>query len=197
MTPSPAFVEHLPLARAAWMYADEAHAGQTRKSDGEPFMLHPQEVAALLYSAGCPDAVIAAGLLHDTVERTSVTVSDIDERFGPQVAGLVAAVTEDPAIESYRERKSALRRRATEAGPDAAVLFAADKISKVRQYRTHVAHAHGGEPPRPRRLHHYTESLRLLETSIPMHPLVRQLRRELVGLNAAPRPAAVVGGGRP
>jgi hypothetical protein len=87
----------------------------------------------------------------------------------------------------------ALRRRAIEAGPDAAVLFAADKISKVRQYRTHVAHAHGGEPPRPRRLHHYTESLRLLETSIPPHPLVRQLRRELAGLNAAPRPAAAAG----
>jgi (p)ppGpp synthase/HD superfamily hydrolase len=196
MTPSPAFVEHLPLARAAWTYADEAHAGQTRKSDGEPFMLHPQEVAALLYSAGCTDAVIAAGLLHDTVERTSVTLGEIDKRFGSQVAGLVAAVTEDPAIEPYRERKAALRRRAIESGPDAAVLFAADKISKVRQYRTQVAHAHGGEAPRPRRLHHYTESLRLLETSIPTHPLVRQLRRELAGLNAAPGPVAVAAAGR-
>ncbi len=190
MIPPPVFVEHLPLAREAWTYADEAHDGQTRKADGKPFMVHPQEVAALLYSAGSTDAVIAAGLLHDTVERTSVTIADIDARFGPEVAGLVAAVTEDPAIESYRERKAALRHRAAEAGPDAAVLFAADKISKVRQYRAYVARAHGGEAPRPRRLHHYTESLRVLETSIPTHPLVRQLRRELAGLGAAPRLAA-------
>jgi hypothetical protein len=86
-----------------------------------------------------------------------------------------------------------LRRRATESGQDAAVLFAADKISKVRQYRAAVAHPRRGEAPRPRRLHHYVESLRLLETSIPGHPLVRRLRIEIESLDSEPR-LAVAGG---
>jgi HD domain len=193
VTPPPAFVEHLPLAREAWAHADAAHADQVRKSDGEPFIVHPREVAALLYGAGCADPVVAAGLLHDTVERTSVTIPELEERFGPEVAGLVAAVTEDPTIDAYRERKAALRRRATESGRDAAVLFAADKISKVRQYRAQLAGGRGGESPRPRRLHHYAESLRLLEIAIPGHALVRQLRVELSSLDSAPRVAAVGG----
>jgi (p)ppGpp synthase/HD superfamily hydrolase len=191
VTPPPEFVADLPLARHAWAYADEAHGGQTRKSDGRPFIVHPEEVAELLHAAGCADPVIAAGLLHDVIERTPVTAEELDDRFGPRVAGLVAAVTDDPTIDSYRERKAALRRRATESGPDAAVVFAADKISKVRQYRAQLAGAGGGESPRPRRLHHYSESLRLLEISIPGHPLVRQLRRELGDLGSVPRPAAV------
>lgn len=188
VTSPPSFVAHLPVARDAWAYADGAHNGQMRKSDGRPFIVHPEEVAGLLHGAGCVDHVIAAGLLHDVVERTPTTVGDLDERFGPRVAGLVAAVTDDATIESYRERKAALRRCATQSGPDAAVVFAADKISKVRQYRAQLEHA---EPPRPRRLHHYCESLRLLEISIPGHPLVRQLRRELGELGPAPRPAGL------
>jgi hypothetical protein len=148
-------------------------------------MVHPQEVAALLHSVGCRDRVVAAGLLHDTVERTDASIDDLERRFGGEVAGLVAAVTEDAAIKPYRERKAALRRQATGGGPDAAVVFAADKISKVRQYRAQLPlDGGGGDAPRPRRLHHYTESLSLLEQAIPDHPLVRELRSELSSLGA-------------
>jgi (p)ppGpp synthase/HD superfamily hydrolase len=183
----PSFLEHLPVARDAWAYAEEVHAGQTRKFDGQPFMSHPQEVAALLHAAGCRDHVVAAGLLHDTVERTDATISDLARRFGDDVATLVGSLTEDSAIASYRERKTALRRQAIAGGPDAAAVFAADKISKVRQYRAQTSSDSGSaEAPRARRLNHYVESLRLLEQAIPGHPLVRQLRSELASLEGSP-----------
>jgi (p)ppGpp synthase/HD superfamily hydrolase len=183
----PDFLAGLPLAQAAWAYAEEMHRGQTRKFDGAPFMDHPREVAALLHEAGAPERVVAAGLLHDTVERTDATLPDLARRFGNDVAGLVAAVTEDPTIGAYRQRKAALRRQAAAAGEPAAILFAADKISKVRQYSAQLAQAgEGGEPLRPRRLHHYVRSLRTVERAIPGHPLVGQLREELARLAPAP-----------
>ena len=163
------------------------HRGQTRLSDGAAFIEHPCEVALLLHASGAPDALVAAGLLHDTLERTAATPSDLALRFGPEVAALVAAVTEPPSIRAYRERKAALRKRATGSGEPAAVLFAADKIAKVRDYREQLARSmHGGDPPRLRRLHHYTASLLSLEAVIPDHPLVRELRSELAQLTPLP-----------
>ena len=173
------------------------HRGQSRRFDGAPFMTHPAEVAHLLRDVGAPERLVAAGLLHDTVERTEVTSRDLLQRFGRDVADLVGAVTEDPRLGSYRERKSALRRRATGSGEEAAILFAADKVSKVRQYRAQVAQAGEVEElPRPRRLHHYRQSLRRLERTIPGYPLVVRLEADLAGLGpvrAAATTAAVAG----
>ena len=133
----------------------------------------------------------------EAVERTEVTSRDLLQRFGRDVAELVGAVTEDPRLGSYRERKSALRRRATGSGEEAAILFAADKVSKVRQYRAQVAQAGEVEElPRPRRLHHYRQSLRRLERTIPGYPLVVRLEADLAGLGpvrAAATTAAVAG----
>jgi HD domain len=193
VTPIPRFLDGLPLAQAAWCYADEMHRGQTRRFDGAPFMTHPAEVARLLRDVGAPDRLVAAGLLHDTVERTEVTSRELVQRFGRDVAELVQAVTEDPRLGSYRERKAALRRQATGSGEEAGILFAADKVSKVRQYRAQLAQAADeGELPRRRRLHHYRQSLRRLERTIPGHPLVLQLEAELAWLGPA-RDAATTG----
>ena len=151
-------------------------------------MEHLREVAALLHDADASDEVVAAGVLHDTVELTRATLADVEERFGTEVEGLVSAVTEDPSIRSYGQRKAALHIQAVAAGRDAAVLFAADKLSKVREYRAQLARAAvGGTPPRPRRLNHYAASLVALERIIPGHPLVVELRKELTPL--APLPA--------
>ena len=188
LTSAPAFLGQLPLSRAAWDYARDLHGGQTRVGDGAAFIEHPCEVALLLHVAGAPDTLVAAGLLHDTLERTATTPSDLTLRFGPEVTALVIAVTEQPSIRSYRRRKAALRKLATGSGEPAAILFAADKIAKVREYREQLARSmRSGTPPRPRRLHHYTESLRLLEAVIPDHPLVHELRSELTPLPAPGR----------
>jgi hypothetical protein len=90
-------------------------------------------VAALLHNTGHREAVVTAGILHDTIEDTPTSLAEIHERFGTEVAELVDALTEDPAIEGFDERKAALRRQISEFGPDATSVYAADKVTKVRE----------------------------------------------------------------
>jgi (p)ppGpp synthase/HD superfamily hydrolase len=77
--------------------------------------------------------VVTAGILHDTIEDTPTSLAEIHERFGTEVAELVDALTADPAIEGFDERKAALRRQISEFGPDATSVYAADKVTKVRE----------------------------------------------------------------
>ncbi len=171
-------------------FARQWHDGQQRASDEAPFVLHPLEVGVLLHNNGAPDEVVAAGVLHDVIEDTSVSRSDIGRRFGDRVRELVDAVTDDETIEDKDERKEESRRRVQAAGHDAAMIFAADKVSKVRELRTRMAAArHAGEPPpddAERKLEHYDAGLEMLEHVLPGHPLVRQLRFELETLRALP-----------
>ena len=76
----------------AFNFAYQLHEGQYRKS-GEPYIAHPVAVASLLRDLGGDSAMIAAGFLHDVVEDTEVTLEEIEERFGLQVAQLVEGVT--------------------------------------------------------------------------------------------------------
>ncbi len=76
----------------AFEFAYELHQGQYRKS-GEPYICHPIAVAGLLKFLGGDSATIAAGFLHDIVEDTEVTVEEIEQRFGSDVALLVEGVT--------------------------------------------------------------------------------------------------------
>ena len=164
-------VARLPETRAALAYAEDRHAGQRRKTDGAPFIEHPLEVAWLLYRAGAPDHVIAAGVLHDTIEKAGASVGELRERFGPRTARLVVAVSEDPEISGYVRRKAALREQVAAAGPEALMVFAADKISKVREIASSRSVAR-------RRLTHYRRCLELLERLLSDSPLVTQLRAE-------------------
>jgi len=181
------------LAPRALAFAVQAHAGQRRESDGDPFIKHPLEVARLLRDAGCEEPVVAAGLLHDTVEDGEIDVAELSARFGDDVAALVDAVTDDSCVEGYRLRMQLLRDQVRFAGGNVALLFAADKISKVREWPKHVRRdqARLGDLPgdnRTRRylerhydmrLEHYRASLAMLEHVVPGHPLVRQLAQEL------------------
>jgi (p)ppGpp synthase/HD superfamily hydrolase len=93
------------------------------------------EVAELLHEVGVAESVIAAAVLHDAVEDSDLTVAAVGERFGSSVAALVQALTEDAAIEDWVARKEALRDQVREAGPDAAAIFAADKLANLRDMR--------------------------------------------------------------
>jgi (p)ppGpp synthase/HD superfamily hydrolase len=179
------FVERSPLTRDALAFADRWHAGQTRDTDSIPFVTHPVEVACLLHDAGYSDEVVAAGVLHDVIEDTAVEHSDLEERFGRQVADLVAAVSDDPSIEEPAERKAALREQVGRAGEQAAAVFAADKVSKARELRARVGHGRF-EPADRARIEHYEASLELLSEVLPGHELVRLLRDELESLQAQP-----------
>ncbi len=178
----------LPQTERAIEYAERMHAGQQR-ADGAPFILHPREVATLLYYAGAPDHVIAAGVMHDLVEKTDATASDLRQRFGQRITELVLAVSDDDRIAGYAKRKAALRQQVAGAGEEALTLFAADKLSKLRELRREAAvdPAASRSPGRARelrarRLRHYQRSLALLEERLAESPLVTALRDELGSL---------------
>jgi (p)ppGpp synthase/HD superfamily hydrolase len=169
-----------PLSRAALDFASDQHAGQRRDADDQPFVLHPEEVSRLLRDAGCPDHVIAAGALHDVLEDTDVERAELERRFGAQVADLVASLTDDPSIADKSERRAALRKQVAEAGPEAAIVYAADKISKSRELRYKAEHGGLADEDRAK-VEHYVRSLEMLDETIPGHPLLERLRGELDG----------------
>src|SRR6476469_6684115 len=99
--------EDLELVRKAYEFSQKHHAGQSRAS-GEPYLIHPLEVALVLAEMKMDPVAIAAGLLHDSVEDTSVTVVDIRKEFGEQVAHIVEGVTKISAIDfATREEQQA------------------------------------------------------------------------------------------
>src|SRR6266540_1257427 len=82
----------LDLIKKAYVYSAKVHQGQIRKS-GEPYLVHPLEVAGILAEMRLDEASIVTGLLHDTIEDTLATRAEIDELFGPEIAELVEGVT--------------------------------------------------------------------------------------------------------
>jgi hypothetical protein len=183
----PSFVSALPTTRAALEFAASRHAGQRRDADNAPFILHPLEVAHLLQGRDYPDHVIAAGVLHDVLEDTDVTRAELDERFGPDVTELVAAVSEPEGGGSYAERKARLREAIARGSTDAAAVFAADKVAKAREFRLGLVSRGGCADAVDRdKLDHYWACLALLERRLGPQPLVRQLRFELEALALLP-----------
>jgi GTP diphosphokinase / guanosine-3',5'-bis(diphosphate) 3'-diphosphatase len=95
------------IIRKAWQFCLEHHKGQLRAS-GEPYVLHPLEVATVLAEMKLDSTAIAAGLLHDAVEDTPVTTEEITARFGEQVAHIVEGVTKIDKIQfANREDRQA------------------------------------------------------------------------------------------
>ncbi|MFJ7509818.1 RelA/SpoT family protein [Peribacillus simplex] len=84
--------EEAEFIHRAFKYAEFAHREQFRKS-GEPYIIHPIQVAGILADLEMDPATIAAGFLHDVVEDTEITLKDIEENFSPEVAMLVDGVT--------------------------------------------------------------------------------------------------------
>jgi GTP pyrophosphokinase len=99
--------EDISLIRKAWEFCVSHHAGQTRAS-GEPYIVHPLEVAEVLAEMKLDATAIAAALLHDAVEDTPATSEEIDQRFGVQVAHIVEGVTKIDKIQfANREDRQA------------------------------------------------------------------------------------------
>ena len=99
--------DDLALVKKAYDYSLKHHDGQTRAS-GEPYLVHPLEVALVLAEMKMDPVAVAAGLLHDSVEDTSVTIVDIRKEFGEQVAHIVEGVTKISKIDfATREEQQA------------------------------------------------------------------------------------------
>jgi (p)ppGpp synthase/HD superfamily hydrolase len=119
---------------AAARFAAEKHAQQKRKGAmGEPYFNHLVEVAELIASSSdeLDVELVMAALLHDTVEDTGVTFAELEERFGGDVASLVAEVTDDKSLPK-ETRKELQVRNAHKKSERAQMLKLADKISNLR-----------------------------------------------------------------
>src|SRR5512143_2012910 len=80
------------LIRKAYVFSAKVHVGQVRLS-GEPYLIHPLEVAGILTQMKLDAASVATGLLHDTIEDTLTNPKDIQENFGEEVSNLVDGLT--------------------------------------------------------------------------------------------------------
>jgi (p)ppGpp synthase/HD superfamily hydrolase len=200
-TDVPSFLHALPLALAAFSLARRVHGEQRRESDAAQFIVHPLEVASLLHNTGHSERLVAAGILHDSLEDSATTIHTIRARFGSEVAAIVAAMTEDAAIGDFERRKASLRRQIAAFGPDASAVYAADKVAKVRELRSRATRGEDvldpQNAPAQAKLEHYRASLEMLEEIVAEHPLVRQLRFELEILHALPPRPDLLTAGQP
>jgi ketosteroid isomerase-like protein len=155
---------------------------------GGSFIWHVVAVGRLLYLAGSSEEIVAAGLLHDTVEDTEVRLEEIEWDFGSEVARLVAATTEPTNVQPFAARKEALRRQVAAAGYDAETIFAADKVVNAQTLRRAIAEQGEAQVrqrlanPLDQKVEHYRKTLGLLDDiaeSLPLLPLLREELEEL------------------
>lgn len=127
------------VLRAA-AFAAEKHRNQRRKDeDASPYINHPITLAHILVRSGIEDPeVLAAALLHDTIEDTNTTSEEIEIVFGGLIAGLVVECTDDKSL-SKPERKQAQVDHAARISAKAKLVKLADKIANLNDL--------GGAPP--------------------------------------------------
>ena len=115
----------------AIIFASKAHRGQYRKKTRVPYITHPFFVACLLMKEQCADEVIIAGLLHDLVEDTSVTLRQIEAEFGRNVADIVKECSEPDGSLSWEERKKFTLQRLRNAPIKVKYVACADKLHNI------------------------------------------------------------------
>lgn len=115
-----------------------AHRHQVRKGTDIPYITHPFAVGLMLARAGCADEIVAAGILHDTVEDTDLTLEDLHHDFGEKVAAIVAGCSEPSKSHSWEERKRHTIEHIRTASWEVRAVSCADKLHNLRS----IAHGH-------------------------------------------------------
>lgn len=129
--------EDMSILHRAYERAVKQHTGQRRKS-GEPYIIHPLAVAQILADLGMGPVVVAAGLLHDTVEDTDYTLEECRADFGDTVAGLVDGVTKISNVEyGATAQAETIRKMVVAMSRDVRVLVVklADRLHNARTWR--------------------------------------------------------------
>jgi (p)ppGpp synthase/HD superfamily hydrolase len=120
----------------------EAHKDQFRKLENGAYVAHPLEVAIILAQNGADEDVISAGILHDTIEDTSMTSEFLLSKFGERIAAIVVGCSEPSMDLGWRERKDwMIHHLHNTATQDMLWVICADKLSNMRSiarnYRSH------------------------------------------------------------
>jgi (p)ppGpp synthase/HD superfamily hydrolase len=150
--------EDRDMFQEASEFAAKAHEGQVRKGTKKPYIVHPMEVAEIVAGMTKDEEVIAAAVLHDTIEDCAgVTEEVLRSRFGERVASLVAGESEDKS-KTWEERKGTTIRHLKTESRELQMIALADKLSNMRdidrdypvlgenlwmQFRMHSKHAIG------------------------------------------------------
>jgi (p)ppGpp synthase/HD superfamily hydrolase len=117
----------MPLYQTALTLAVQAHAGQIRKHNGTPYIVHPIMVARIVEGAGFGEDVVAAALLHDVLEDTEVNAQALEAVVGSEVLHMVQALSEEKGME-WRARKALYIETVVAAGESVWAISVSDKI---------------------------------------------------------------------
>ena len=124
------------LLDRAILFAVRAHADTERKGKGFPYIVHPLEAMAIVATMTNDQELLAAAVLHDTIEDTDTTMEQLCAEFGPRVAKLVETETDqhfsaDKALTWHQRKQESLNRLAS-ASRDAMIVALGDKLSNMR-----------------------------------------------------------------
>ncbi len=195
MAGTPEWISASELLSDAFSLAAKAHGSERRPSDGRLFLEHVSEVAGLLHRLEFDEELVAVGLLHDSVERGTLGESELRDEMGDSIAWLVMTLSEDPAIESFEERKAALRAQVSVAGGRAVTVFAADKLSDIAGLRRGIDASRKATETRmgtsiASMADHYRDSVRMIAAVRPGSTFLSALRLELDRLDSVAGPGA-------
>ncbi|MEH7223259.1 HD domain-containing protein [Bacillus sp. JJ1566] len=122
----------MDMIEKAIIMASKAHDGQYRKLTNIPYITHPLSVGHILMKINARDALVAAGILHDTVEDTEITLEDIRDGFGDEVAELVSGCSEPDKSLPWEARKEHTISFLRAASEDTRMVVCADKLHNIR-----------------------------------------------------------------
>ncbi len=130
------YLETSLLDRAV-IFAVKAHANTERRGKGFPYIVHPMEAVEIVATMTPDQEMLAAAILHDTVEDTDVTAEEIRREFGDRIADMVVSESDvfTPGVseeESWRSRKQAAIDRLGRASRDSKMVALGDKLSNMR-----------------------------------------------------------------
>lgn len=186
---APGWLQRSTTLTRAYALARDAHRGQAGKDGRSPYIRHPLAVAGRLAEDGHDEATLAAAILHDVVESSNLGIDAVVAGFGVAVGELVSALTDDPTIADYEDRRDEHRARVAAAGPRACAIYAADKLANVRDLRW--LYAESGEAAAERlpvsldeRIELWHRDLAMLESLVGDLAVTADLRDELGALEA-------------
>ena len=113
-------------------FAVHVHRGHFRKSTRIPYIFHPLNVGRILLESGCSVVVVAAGILHDTLEDTPIVFEDIRAKFGEEVANLVSLASEPDKSDTWENRKGHTLMSLESASEEVLLISLADKLDNIR-----------------------------------------------------------------
>jgi hypothetical protein len=183
------------LVQQALVFAARKHTAP-RKGTDVPYITHPAHVALLLARHGFDEKVLAAAILHDVLEDTATTPEELSEAFGPEVAGMVAEISEPqfdrPRDQTWDLRKQAKLKMLQAASPGTLAIAAADRVHNTANILEDISR-HGPEAwnvfnSSPEKILEFGRRvLEILRRRFP-HPLTEEYTRLFAELERAPRP---------